>query len=88
MTRQSDALAKRQDLRPRLPDVACPGLMLWGVNDRFSPAGDGLKMAAAMPNGRFVEIAQCGHFPTLEYPEEVASAISHWMEDAGLAPVT
>ena len=86
MTRQSDALAKRPDLRPRLGEIACPALMLWGVNDRFSPAGDGLAMAAAIPDGRFVEIARCGHFPSLEYPEETAAAIDHWMEDARLAP--
>jgi len=87
MMRQSDALAHRVDLRPRLGEVACPALMLWGAQDKFSPAADGLKMAAAMRNGRYVEIADCGHFPILEYPEETAAAIDHWMEDAGLAPI-
>ena len=87
MTRQSDALAKRIDLRPRLREITCPALMLWGAHDKFSPAGDGLRMAAALPNGRYVEIADCGHFPTLEYPEETAAAICHWMEDAKLAPI-
>jgi pimeloyl-ACP methyl ester carboxylesterase len=86
MTRQSDALAKRADLRPRLLDVACPSLMLWGAFDKFSPAADGLKMAAAMVNARYVEIADCGHLPTLEYPEETAAAIGHWMADVKLAP--
>ena len=52
MTRQSDALAKREDLRPRLGEIRCPALMLWGVHDKFSPATDGLKMSAAIPNGR------------------------------------
>ena len=85
MTRQSDALAQRADLRPRLSEVTCPALMLWGVHDRFSPAADGLRMAAAMPNGRYVELADCGHLPSLEYPEETASAIAHWMADVKLA---
>lgn len=85
MTRQSDALARRVDLWPRLAEITCPALMLWGVHDRFSPATDGLRMAAAMPRGRYVEIADCGHFPTLEYPEETAAAIRHWMADVGLA---
>lgn len=86
MTRQSDALAKRQDLWPRLGEIACPALMLWGVHDKFSPAAEGLRMSAAMAKGRYVEIADCGHFPTLEYPAETAAAIDHWMEDAGLSP--
>ena len=85
MTRQSDALARRIDLWPRLGEIACPALMLWGVHDKFSPAADGLKMAAAMPKGRYVELADCGHFPTLEYPDETAAAIDHWMTDVGLA---
>lgn len=86
MTRQSDALAKREDLRPRLGEITCPALMLWGVHDKFSAASEGLQMAAAIPNGRYVEIADCGHFPTLEYPDETAAAIDHWMEDVGLSP--
>ncbi len=87
MARQSDALAKRVDRRPRLGEIQCPALMLWGVHDKFSPAGDGLSMSAAMPRGRYVEIADCGHFPTLEYPEETAAAITHWMQDQKLSPV-
>lgn len=86
MTRQSDALARRTDLRPRLGGVACPALMLWGAHDKFSPAADGQYMAAAMADGRYVEIADCGHVPSLEYPEETAAAIDRWMEDQGLAP--
>ena len=86
MTRQSDALAKRVDLYPRLKDIACPALMLWGVHDKFSPVAEGLKMSSALRRGRYVELAECGHFPTLEYPDETAAAIDHWMEDAGLAP--
>lgn len=86
MTRQSDALARRADLWPRLGEIGCPALMLWGVHDRFSPAADGLKMSAAIARGRYVELAGCGHFPTLEYPDETAAAIDHWMEDVGLSP--
>jgi pimeloyl-ACP methyl ester carboxylesterase len=84
MARQSDALAKRIDLRPRLNEITCPALMIWGVHDQFSPAADGLMLSTAVQKGRYVEIATCGHFPTLEYPDEVAAAITHWMEDTGL----
>jgi pimeloyl-ACP methyl ester carboxylesterase len=86
MTRQAEALAKRGDLWPRLEEIACPALLLWGVHDQFSPAADGLRMAAAMRSGRYVELADCGHFPSLEYPDEAAAAIDHWMEDVGLSP--
>lgn len=84
MARQSDALAQRVDLWPRLHDITCPALMLWGVHDQFSPAADGLRFSAAVPQGRFVQLEDCGHLPTLEYPEETAAAISHWLADFGL----
>lgn len=84
MARQSDALAGRIDLWPRLSEVECPALMLWGKHDQFSPAADGLRMSAAIARGRYVELASCGHFPTLEYPDESAAAISHWLTDAKL----
>ena len=84
MARQSDALAERTDLWPKLQDISCPSLMLWGVHDQFSPATDGLRFSASVPKGRFVQIADCGHFPTLEYPQETAGAMSHWLADCGL----
>jgi pimeloyl-ACP methyl ester carboxylesterase len=85
MARQSDALAHRANLVPRLGDIACPALMLWGVEDRFVSWQDGLKMAAACQHARFVEIRDCGHFPTLEAPEETNDAIGHWLASSGLA---
>ena len=84
MARQSDALAKRKDLWPRLGEITCPALMLWGVNDQFSPAADGLRMSVGVARGRYVELAGCGHFPMLEYPEESAAALVHWLGDSGL----
>lgn len=84
MARQSDALARRGDLWPRLAEIACPALMLWGRHDQFSPAADGLRLSAAVAHGRYVELPDCGHFPTLEYPEESAAAIGHWLADSRL----
>jgi len=85
LARQSEALAHRTDLWPRLGELACPALMLWGLRDQFSPAADGLRMSTLMPRGRYVEIPDCGHFPTLEAPEESTGAISHWLQDSQLA---
>jgi pimeloyl-ACP methyl ester carboxylesterase len=84
MARQSDALAKRTDLWPRLGEIVCPALMLWGEHDQFSPAADGLRFSAAVGKGSFVQLPDCGHFPTLEYPGESAAAISRWLKGSGL----
>jgi pimeloyl-ACP methyl ester carboxylesterase len=84
MARQSDALAHRTDLRPRLGEISCPTLMLWGDHDQFTSAADGLNFSMMIPRARFVEIPECGHFPSLEYPEETIAALRHWLIDNGL----
>ena len=81
MARQSEALAKRVNRWPRLGEISCPSLMLWGREDKFSAAADGLKMSTSLPHGRYAEISECGHFPSLEAPEETADIILHWLQD-------
>ena len=84
MARQSEALAKRTDLWPRLGEILCPSLMLWGREDQFSPTAEGLKLSTALPRGRYAEISECGHFPSLEAPEETADILLHWLQDCQL----
>lgn len=84
VARQSDALAVRADRWSDLPRIGCPSLLMWGVHDQFSPAADGLRMAGLIPHARYVEIADCGHLPTLETPEEVVEAARHWLADLGI----
>ena len=81
LARQSAALSKRLDLWPRLGEISCPSLMLWGREDKFSAAADGLKMSTSLLHGRYAEISECGHFPSLEAPEETADIILHWLQD-------
>ncbi len=84
MARQSEALAKRKDLFPRLGEITCHSLMLWGGEDQFSAAAEGLKLSTALLHGRYTEISECGHFPSLEAPEETADILLYWLLDAKL----
>ncbi len=81
---QADALADRPDRWSDLPRIACPTLLLWGAHDQFAPAADGLRMAGLIPHARYVEIADCGHLPTLEAPDETVDAARHWLSDLGV----
>jgi pimeloyl-ACP methyl ester carboxylesterase len=78
---QADALASRPDRWNDLGRIACPTLLLWGVHDQFAPATDALRMAGLIPHARYVEIAQCGHLPSLEVPDEFVAAARHWLAD-------
>ncbi len=84
LARQSDALAQRTDKWARVGEISCPSLFLWGANDQFSPAADGARLAELVQDGSYMELPDCGHFPTLEYPEKATEAIVAWLEDAGL----
>ena len=55
-----------------------------GTEDQFSPAAEGLKISTALLHGRYAEISECGHFPSLEAPEETADILLHWLHDAKL----
>ena len=76
---QSDALAYRTDLWPRMAEIKCPVLCLWGEFDQYSGPEVGEKIAAAVPHGKYVVLKECGHFPTLEYPEEAARIVNDWL---------
>ncbi len=84
MALQSDALAYRQDLWPRLAEIECPVLCLWGEQDQYVEGQIGRKIAAEVKNGTYIELPDCGHFPSLEYPKETADAIASWLSSNAL----
>src|SRR5205807_1852267 len=56
------------DLRPALPLVRIPALVVSGGLDRITPAAAGRALAAALPKGRYVEFARAAHAPFLSSP--------------------
>lgn len=81
LARQSDALAHRLDRWDALEDIEALTLCLWGAHDKFSPAADGLRIAEAVQYGSYIELPDCGHFPTLEYADDATQSIAMWLED-------
>lgn len=74
------AMAAREDMRPRLPGVDVPTLVLTGEEDRLIPPDRSDEMAAAIPNAVLVKLAGAGHMPMLEQPDEVNRALGAWLE--------
>jgi 2-hydroxy-6-oxonona-2,4-dienedioate hydrolase len=52
-----------------LPEVRCRVLLLWGQNDRVTPAADWEPWARRLPNFEFRTIPECGHSPMIERPD-------------------
>jgi len=71
------------DLRSRLASVDIPALVVWGESDRVVPPDYGRAYAAAFPKGRFELIAECGHMPQLETPNELLAAVTTFIDGLG-----
>jgi pimeloyl-ACP methyl ester carboxylesterase len=56
------------DFRERLPEIACPTLIVWGDRDRMVPLRDADVFAELIPNSRKVVFADTGHMSMLERP--------------------
>jgi pimeloyl-ACP methyl ester carboxylesterase len=66
-------------LRHWLFRVAVPTLVLWGESDRVVAPDYGRRYAALIPGARFEVIAEAGHHPELEQPEEFVSRIARFL---------
>ena len=55
-------------IRDRLGEIACPTLIVWGVEDKLVPARDADEFARLIPNARKVVWPDTGHVAMLELP--------------------
>jgi pimeloyl-ACP methyl ester carboxylesterase len=62
-----DALTK-YPIRDRLPEIACPTLIVWGTEDLLVPVRDADDFARLIPNSRKVVWSRTGHMAMLERP--------------------
>ena len=53
-------------LAPRLPELRCPVLGLWGNQDQFCPVSGASILSEHCPNSRVMRISGCGHWVMVE----------------------
>jgi 4,5:9,10-diseco-3-hydroxy-5,9,17-trioxoandrosta-1(10),2-diene-4-oate hydrolase len=58
---------KVPNLTARLPEIVCPALTLWGLNEQMMPDSGIMRLAKGLPNGRMVLVPQCGHWVMIEH---------------------
>jgi pimeloyl-ACP methyl ester carboxylesterase len=56
------------EIRRRLPEIACPTLIVWGDHDRVITVRDASVFAELIPNSRKVVFEDTGHVAMLERP--------------------
>lgn len=72
------------DLRPRLPDVRIPTLIIHGALDATSGSAldDAREMAALVPDAELVLLDDAGHLPLLSRPKVVADHLASFLTAA------
>jgi len=69
------------DLRQELRRVSQPALVLHGAHDHIVPPMAGRRLAAALPDARFVLLRACAHAPFLSQPGRVAQALREFFDE-------
>jgi len=69
--------------RRTLRQVTAPTLLIHGDHDRLVSVVAARAAARANPDWSLVTLADAGHVPQLEWPQEVESAVLHWLDEAG-----
>lgn len=68
-------------IRERLPEIACPTLILWGEDDHVIPVGDAARFERLIPDARKVILPDTGHVSMLERPELVNALLERFLEE-------
>ncbi len=68
-------LLREVDLRPRLPDLACPSLWIYGERDTLVPAAVASDIAGLLPEARVQVIPRAAHAPFLSHPAATTAAL-------------
>lgn len=58
------------DVRPLLPRIQAPTLVLWGERDSWVPLAHGEEMHEAIPDSRFEVLRRAAHNPMVDRPGE------------------
>lgn len=66
------------DLRPALPGIAAPTLVIGGALDQATPPSQGRAIAEAIRGAAYVELP-CAHIPTLESPAAFVEALAGFL---------
>jgi pimeloyl-ACP methyl ester carboxylesterase len=69
------------DVRERLPEIACPTLVVWGDRDRLISVRDADVFEALIPNARKVIFENTGHVAMFERPAQFNALLAGFLAE-------
>jgi len=86
-TWQRPSCHENLNLRPQLANIQCPALIMQGEGDEYGVPEQVTDTCAVIGEHATEQfIADCGHVPHLEKPEEVLAHTRRFLDAAGLLP--
>lgn len=76
------SLLLRDDVRPLLPLIQAPTLLIWGKLDPLTPFMHGEFMAQHIPAARLLTFEDAAHMPMVDRPERFNREVLHFLTDA------
>ncbi len=72
----------RQDLRPCLPKIQSPALLIWGAKDTETPLWMGRVMEKEIPDAGLIVFEDAGHFAYLDRYPEFRAIVMKFLEES------
>jgi pimeloyl-ACP methyl ester carboxylesterase len=67
------------DLRPHMPAIGVPTLLVWGSRDTDTPLSAAREMEKLIPDAGLVVLEGAGHYSYLDQPARFARIVSHFI---------
>jgi 2-hydroxy-6-oxonona-2,4-dienedioate hydrolase len=76
--------AVRHNVGDRLHQIQCPTLLIWGKQDKVTPAFVAEKFHSLIPHSELHILEECGHAPMMEVPEVFNVILDAFLEKHSL----
>lgn len=70
----------RDDVRPLLPAIEAPTLLIWGEGDTWVPLKHALQLRRAIPDASLVVLRGAAHMPMVDRPEAFNRLVLRFLE--------
>lgn len=70
----------RDDVRPLLPQILAPTLIVWGELDSWVPVAHALEMRRAIPESSLVILRRAAHMPMVDRPQAFNRLVLRFLE--------